>query len=260
MSTATELSELGETMIPGVYNYCDDWCEYCPVTLRCRSFGMRQELEAQFRTGRTEAPAGSPPGGLDEPPPGASRERRPPVSRTLADLDMVKFTRDLAKADGLPTPGLDANLAGDPDDEWSLAPQDEPLARQAMAYAATAELLLAKVGWHPPDTVQLGTTPSPTKIIMWYHLFLALKTRRALVGAHRAARGRPGADEDALGSAKIALISMDRSREALRQVARGAARGLARHLVVMLDVLAVGLEARVPGARAFVRPGLDDAS
>jgi len=89
-------------------------------------------------------------------------------------------------------------------------------------------------------------------------VILALKTRRSLVAAHRAARGRPCGEDDARGSAKIALISIDRSREALRTLARGRVRGLARYLVVMLDVLAVGLEARVPGARCFVRPGLDD--
>ena len=25
-------------LIPGVYNGCDQWCDYCPVTARCRAF------------------------------------------------------------------------------------------------------------------------------------------------------------------------------------------------------------------------------
>lgn len=258
MSTATNLPERGSAMIPGVYNYCDDWCEYCPVTARCRSFAMRQEIEARVGESRTPAGEDSPPDAVNDQPAATSRGQGPTASRTLAGLDMVKFTKDLAKADGLPTPGLDATLAGDPAGEWSLAPQDERLARQAIAYAATAELLLAKVGWHPPDSTQLGASPSPQNVIMWYHCFLAQKTRRSLVAAHRAARGLACAEDDARGSAKIALISIDRSREALRTLARGRVRRLARHLVVMLDVLAAGLEARVPGARCFVRPGLDD--
>ncbi len=219
-----------ESMIPGVYNYCDDWCEYCPVTGRCRSYGMRQVLESRFR---------------DDP------------KDIAGATDMVTFTRDLAKADGLTTPGLDASLAGDPDGEYALAPADEPLAQQALAYAVASELLLAKLGWQPPDTLQLGIDPPPHHVIMWYHLFLAMKTRRALVSAHRAERGRPCALEDSCGSAKIALISIDRSRAALKKVANGPVRGLARQLVVMLDLLRAGLEARVPGARSFVRPGLD---
>lgn len=25
-------------LIPGVYNACDQWCDYCPVTARCLAF------------------------------------------------------------------------------------------------------------------------------------------------------------------------------------------------------------------------------
>jgi hypothetical protein len=219
-------------MIPGVYNYCDDWCEYCPVTARCRSFHMRQSIEARVE---------------DSPAPSDDAQ------------EMVTFTKELAKADGLTTPGLDAQLAGDPDGEFSLAPADEPLARQALAYAVASELLLAKLGWRPPKTPLLGSDPAPHHVIMWYHLFLAMKVRRALVGAHRAERGRPCALDDARGSAKIALISIERSRDALRMVAKGEVRTTARQLALMLDLLAAGLEARVPGAREFVRVGLDPA-
>jgi hypothetical protein len=219
-------------MIPGVYNYCDDWCEYCPVTARCRSYRLRQSMEARFK---------------DNPTPPSDV------------ADVVTFTKEVARADGLTTPALDAQLAGDPDGEYSLAPADEPLARQALAYAVATELLLTKLGWRPPDTLLLGSDPPPQNVIMWYHLFLAMKVRRALVGAHRADRGHPHALDDARGSAKIALISIDRSREALRKVAKGEVRTIARQLVLMLDMLETGLEARVPGARAFVRVGLDAA-
>ena len=29
--------------IPGVYNFCDRWCERCPLTARCRVFAMTEE-------------------------------------------------------------------------------------------------------------------------------------------------------------------------------------------------------------------------
>ena len=25
-------------IIPGVHHYCDEWCDYCPVTRRCLGF------------------------------------------------------------------------------------------------------------------------------------------------------------------------------------------------------------------------------
>ena len=29
--------------IPGIYNYCDRWCERCPFTSRCLNFEMSEE-------------------------------------------------------------------------------------------------------------------------------------------------------------------------------------------------------------------------
>jgi hypothetical protein len=228
MSTQAVADRDRDTMIPGVYNYCDDWCVYCPATSRCRAYGIKQTM-------------GEPPGARSPDPAG----------------DMVKFTREVASADGLETPALDAQLAGDPDGEYTLAPADEPLARHALAYAVASEMLVRKAGWRGPTAHRAGEPPPPLDVIVWYHLFLAMKTRRALIGAHRAERGRPRALEDALGSAKIALISIDRSRVALGGAAQGRVRAFARQLVVMLDVLEAGLEARVPGSRRYVRAGLD---
>lgn len=30
-------------LIPGVYNYCDRWCERCPLTSRCANFAFSEE-------------------------------------------------------------------------------------------------------------------------------------------------------------------------------------------------------------------------
>ena len=32
--------------IPGIFNYCDRWCERCPLTARCRVYAMEQEEHA----------------------------------------------------------------------------------------------------------------------------------------------------------------------------------------------------------------------
>src|SRR5688572_16172715 len=35
--------------IPGVYNYCDRWCERCPLTARCLTYAMEiDQLEDHF--------------------------------------------------------------------------------------------------------------------------------------------------------------------------------------------------------------------
>ena len=131
--------------------------------------------------------------------------------------------------------------------------------RHALAnqYAAGAAFLLQKTGWQAPAAGIPGSTSTPLDVIAWYHLFLAVRSGRALVAAARADRGIPGEREDAEGSAKIALVSIDRSRAALRRIAGAAPGRISRHLAAMLDTLAAGLEARIPGARAFVRVGID---
>jgi hypothetical protein len=44
--------------IPGIYNYCDRWCERCPFTFRCLNYVMGKEMEAgdcQSRDAENEA-------------------------------------------------------------------------------------------------------------------------------------------------------------------------------------------------------------
>jgi hypothetical protein len=215
-------------VIRGVYKYCDDWCEYCPVTARCLSFRVRQERMA--RRG----------------------------SDGIHDVwDMVAFTRELAAAAGESTTDLDAVLAGDPRGEYQPAPADEWLLHAAHQYAGAAGHFLRQAGWVLPASGRPAAPPSPVDVVAWYHLLLAARAGRALISMARAERGCDGALEDAQGCAKIALISIDRSVAALRALSAGGRSGTVRRLASMLEQLAVGLEARVPGARSFVRVGLD---
>ena len=40
---ATKNQPEKSTHIPGIYNYCDRWCERCPFTSRCLNFEMSEE-------------------------------------------------------------------------------------------------------------------------------------------------------------------------------------------------------------------------
>jgi hypothetical protein len=69
-------------------------------------------------------------------------------------------------------------------------------------------------------------------------------------------------DNDANGSAKIALIALDRSIEAWARVRHHLPRAGDEIIdfLVQLDRLRKGAEAAFPRARAFVRPGFDDGT
>src|SRR5687768_2257063 len=40
-----------ERFIPGIYNYCDRWCERCGFTSRCRVFADEGKLRARIERG-----------------------------------------------------------------------------------------------------------------------------------------------------------------------------------------------------------------
>ncbi|MCX6543104.1 MAG: hypothetical protein NTV05_01675 [Acidobacteria bacterium] len=228
MSTATMTASSSVKEIRGVYKYCDDWCEYCRVTARCASHRVKREWEAR-------------------------RGAAAPMDRK----DLIAFTREVAAADGDTTRGLDAVLAGDAKREYQPILADEEMVRTANQFAVGAAFLLTRTGWRPPASGVLGRPPCPQEVLAWYHVFLAARAGHALVAAARADRGILGELEDAQGSAKIALISIDRSRAALEKLAGVSHGKICRHLIQMLNTLAAGLEARIPGAREFVRIGLD---
>jgi len=47
--------------ISGVYNYCDRWCERCPLTSRCLTYTMEREEDVGDPASRdiTNRPSGS---------------------------------------------------------------------------------------------------------------------------------------------------------------------------------------------------------
>lgn len=103
-------------------------------------------------------------------------------------------------------------------------------------------------------------------IVRWYEHQIYVKIRRALSGAPDDEDDESSAPEDEFlpsdsdGSAKVALIGMDRSI-----MAWGKLRGhfpdesdAILTILVHLDRLRRNAEKRFPKARAFHRPGLDD--
>jgi hypothetical protein len=101
---------------------------------------------------------------------------------------------------------------------------------------------------------------NPRCVLHWFHLMIPPKVHRALTGLtddDPDLREWP-ADHD--GSAKIALIGIDRSHAAWLQAVE---QGVISHADVqpfIADLIWLGdaLERVFPKARAFVRPGLDE--
>jgi hypothetical protein len=98
--------------------------------------------------------------------------------------------------------------------------------------------------------------PEPEEIHLWCHLRIYMSVFQALVSAER----RPtvaGGGDDGLGCAKRTIVMAARSRRALEAMRTGDRAAEIDALVSLLGVLEQGIDERFPGARSFVRIGLD---
>jgi hypothetical protein len=216
-------------IIPGVHRHCDEWCDYCPVTSRCLAFRCMADYRRQ--EGRSHAA-----------PPFPSLEAA------------VTFTRELAAIDGTPTEELDAILAN-PVGQSDLETSDL-LASVAWEYAIEVTAVLAAAGREAAIAKPKPCGPAPEEVVAWYHLRIYLRVVRALISREKQPASSD-ALEDAIGSAKLALVSIERSRNAWRSLRTATNDVQISSIMALLDAVAHGLDERFPSARSFLRIGLD---
>jgi hypothetical protein len=216
--------------IIGIFNYCDRWCEACAFTSRCRLFADKAEIEASFDPGLKALVEAQP----IEPP--------PPLPPWLAEL-----LQEMDEAMNEP--------AGE-------EPLERPLPAEHLAIEARADDYRSHLHqWLQSRELDSKSDPGdPIAVITWFHLLIAVKVHRAL---HGLADDRPEDRDwppDYDGSAKVALLGIDRSHAAwLELVECGVATGTdAAPFIADLVWLGEALERVFPNARAFVRPALDE--
>lgn len=90
-------------------------------------------------------------------------------------------------------------------------------------------------------------------VVLYYHLRIYMRVFRALVARARKRRGVSVPADEELGSAKLALTMIDRSKRAWDTLAQTENAAVITPLVSTLNEIERGLQAR----RAFVRIGLD---
>ena len=221
-----DLIELAQNsnLISGIYNYCDRWCERCPLTSRCFLYATEQ-----------------------------------------ADADLADPETELGQATRKYAMAVENWFKTEFDKEFPRHEASESLE------AGEEEL----------------TIQNAIAVIRWYQFFIAAKTFRALSGRHNADLEteddeelpdlfalEPQDDEDfdydaviasagrrdAHGSAKVALIAVDRSISAWRslQMSLPVKADSIKPMLIDLELLRRSMEARFPRARDFIRPGLDE--
>lgn len=263
----TSLQKLAQDprFISGIYNYCDRWCERCPFSNRCLNYAMEMEE--------------------GDPDDMASRDlTNEKFWKKLEERfrDTLEMIRTDAKERGinLDDPDLQAEVQAQERQERRLAAKNRPLARAAMAYLKTtdewfkeSEALFQAKGLELETLARLeagdprgeaAELKELVEVIRWYHHFIYVKLSRAISSQ---ANEQLQTDEelkafpkDSDGSAKIALIAIDRSIAAwaaLRTALGPDETDVILSLLAQLAAIRRKTEELFPNARVFVRPGFD---
>lgn len=246
--------------ILGIYNYCDRWCQRCTFTSRCMSFEIDKETieKQETRDFNNEQ-----------------------FWQKLTEILQVtlEMLGEMAEKEGI---DLNNILETDPAITRHRlnreTARDHELARAAQAYAEKTEEcfdslerlfddkadewnLKAILGFPYIDPIEeAARLKDALEVIRWYQHFIYPKLMRALEGD---LRGTPkileGCSKDSDGSAKIALISIDRSISAWGEMLQHFSEREEEifDMLVHLERLRRKTEEVFPHARAFIRPGFD---
>jgi len=253
--------------IEGIYNYCDRWCERCTMTSRCLTYQMDKEDSEEY---------GQESGSMDN----EKFWQRIHDSFQLT-LDMI---RDDAKKFGI---DID-NLPDDPELNQKIEDQHEaarnhPVTQFAEKYMHSSldwmknsdKIIKEKIkeleqkaimdiaGVDPEEELEM--LDDCLSVVSWYQMQITVKLSRAF-------NSRLSELEDAIvglefdnmlkdsdGSAKVALIGIDRSIGAWGGLLNflPSEEGYILNTLAHLQQLRRKVEVAFPEARNFKRPGFD---
>ena len=237
--TLTELAN-NPDLISGIYNYCDRWCERCPLTSRCLVYATEQEDDDSLE----------------------SRDlRNEQFWRKLSAI--FQETREMI-VDWAQNAGVDFNAFADEDEARHKRKRqlvdNHPLTKAGKKYANTATDWFREFD----QVVEISDLEDAREVIQWYQYQIAVKTMRALSGRKEELEDPEITDfpKDSDGSAKVALIGIDRSIAAWRMMQMSLPDRVESivPLILQLERLRQRLEKGFPQARDFVRPGFDEQS
>jgi hypothetical protein len=241
--------------ISGIHNYCDRWCQRCTMTSRCSIF-VPEELESGAGTE------------LDQ------EELWRPVMENLELAGIL--LHEMAEEAGI---DLDALVDAEGDVRDVPKPDFHILVHSASKYRDGVRRWLEALEGplaerrkqgkrgerrrlRPAGQVSLEAQIDDwLEIVLWYHTLIPPKLHRAVQpDPLEGMEGMEDFPRDADGSAKVALISMDRSLAAWIGLLEAAPEAKEEILgfIQQLERLRRATEWTFPDARAFVRPGFDD--
>lgn len=249
--------------IPGIYNYCDTWCERCLFTARCHSFQMQQ----------------------DEPV-DASRDSANTgevlVKQLTEALNLTKQYIEKLQAQG------NIPIVDEPSEVEKQAMEEEaafrrqqtknhPITQLSHRYLRASgdwlrneinllevtgeqQLRVVELGIRDYDeaVATLNALKDAWEIIKWYRTLIPVKAMSALRVLADPTTD-PHLNDYYLGKAKLVLVCIDRSLSAWQTMLDSYPEKIDEALdaLALLSRMRREMEELFPNARGFKRPGLD---
>lgn len=246
--------------IPGIYNYCDRWCERCPFTARCLNYEMGEEKFGDLKNGDL-----------------SNEVFWQRLSETLQET--MNMLKEMAQERGIDLDSIEVDTEEELDHPFEDQPVVHMTTHMARSYINLVEnwfsgnvyiysddadelaIGLETDSRESPATEDTVTLMDSVEIIRWYQHQIYVKLQRAVHSSgDEDFEMENGFPKDSDGSTKVALIGIDRSISAWGKMIdffpdqKEAILGIITHL----DRLRRRAEKKFPEARAFIRPGFDD--
>jgi hypothetical protein len=240
--------------IEGIHNYCDRWCERCTFTSRCSSYALEKKLEEIRSNGGS-----------------VNRNTFWKIFDSLFDGTFKNPGNLTGDDDTEPDPfdekeNFSLDFESFEDDEWKKD-EENKLVEHARSYATEVvqwmrtyeDDIICTMGQSDVSVKQSkDLVLNSIEVVMWYSFFIAAKLHRASRRDNEDFLELP-VDSDENGSAKIALIAINRSIAAWSiirsayQTDQNTTAGFMGKLIAIRRVV----EQSFPHAHEFVRPGFD---
>ena len=249
-----------KNFISGIYNYCDRWCERCAFTTRCMNFAMTREYS-------------------DDPE--ASDINNEKFWQSLSEI--FKVTRELleesAEEMGIDLDSIDYEEASRDEGIKDKIAKNHVCCTAAREYYQMVDEFFeseyipslrvvdksdGEKAPRPPKIDQLegpATLDELVDIIYWYQHFIYVKLMRSVRGTlEEPSELLEEFPKDSDGSAKVALIAIDRSMAAWGHMHSHfpSHQNQILKIIQHLDDLRKRTEHVFPEARNFIRPGFDE--
>jgi len=259
-----DIKKLAENknFISGIYNYCDRWCERCPLSSRCMNFAMTREYS-------------------DDP--AASDITNEKFWQSLSEIFKVtlEMLEESAEELGIDLDSIDFEETSRDEGIKDKIVKNHACCRAAKKYYEMVDEffeseynpslhVVGKLdGEYAPELQKIDKLDGPAtldemvEIIYWYHQFIYVKLMRSVRGTlGNSPEILEEFPKDSDGSAKVALIAIDRSMAAWGHMHTyfPSQRDQILSIIKHLDRLRKRVENVFAEARNFVRPGFDDTN